>query len=281
MNKYNFGKCVVAAAVFVGSVLASSAVLADVVTIPQSALISSNYYYTDLVGGGLGNVMVTTGGGNAANVGSLSGRNDDGFMKLDLGFNVTFFGATYNSVFINNNGNVSFGNGISAFIPVGLTGATSPVISAFFSDVDTRSSLSGVVQYRSNIANELIVTWDNVGYYSNHGSPLNSFQLVLRGDDYVVPVGEGSIGFFYKDMGWEFTDTSRTAAVGFGDGAGNAKVIEGSNTQGMNAVVDNTHLWFNQNLTPVPDNTVPEPSSIALIGAGLAAVSYLRKKRSV
>ncbi|MCG6967467.1 MAG: hypothetical protein LJE59_13245 [Chromatiaceae bacterium] len=43
-------------------------------------------------------------------------------MGLALGFDLTFFGATYNSLFINNNGNVSFGAGIFAFVPVGPTG---------------------------------------------------------------------------------------------------------------------------------------------------------------
>jgi hypothetical protein len=53
---------------------------------------------------------VTTGGGNGANVGLLTGRNDDGFQgPLNLGFSVDFFGTTYTSLFINNNGNVSFG----------------------------------------------------------------------------------------------------------------------------------------------------------------------------
>lgn len=251
---------------------------AGIVTIPQSALIGSDYYYTDLIGGGLGTTMVTTGGGNAANIGLASGRNDDGFMALGLGFSVSFFGNSYNTIYINNNGNVSFDAGISAYIPQGLTGANSPVISAFFSDVDTRSASSGVVHYRTDIANQLIVTWDQVGYFDSHGSSLNSFQLVLRGAAYNVPVGEGSIGFFYKDMNWENTDTSTTAAVGFGDGAGNAKVLAGSNGDDLNGVVDNHHIWFDPNLAPVP-NEVPEPSSIALVGLGLATSIFLRRKK--
>ena len=44
-------------------------------------------------------------------MGNATGRNDDGYMALSLGFDVTFFGTTYNSLFINNNGNVSFGAG--------------------------------------------------------------------------------------------------------------------------------------------------------------------------
>ena len=87
---------------------------ATLTTIPQSALVASDYYYTDLIGGGIGNVVVTTGGGNAANVGAADGRNDDGFSLVNLGFTINYLGSSYTSLYINNNGNVSFGSGISA-----------------------------------------------------------------------------------------------------------------------------------------------------------------------
>lgn len=263
--------------------LAGGAAQAALITIPATALNDSpgvytaGGYYTDT----LGPNIVTTGGGNAANVGLASGRNDDGFMALSLGFDVTFFGNTYNSLFINNNGNVSFGAGISAYIPSGPTGAAAPIISPFFGDVDTRNADSGVVHYNLT-ADQLIVTWDNVGWYSVHGTPTNSFQLVLRSDDYTVPVGEGLIGFFYETMGWAATDTNTVAAAGFGDGAGNGNTIEGSLLAGLNEVVQDKYLWFNANLDVVPPpNGVPEPGllplmAIGLLGAGLAS----RRKRN-
>jgi MYXO-CTERM domain-containing protein len=252
---------------------------AQALVVPQSALTTSNYYYTDLVGGGLGPNVVTTGGGNAANVGQADGRNDDGYMALNLGFDVSFFGSTYTSLFINNNGNLSFGGGISNYIPTGPTGANEPIISALFADVDTRSPLSGVVHYRTDIPNELIVTWDQVGSFSSHGAALDSFQVVLRGVNYAIPVGEGTIGFFYKQMGWDVADTSATAAVGFGNGAGNSEVLQGSNTPGMAAVLNDEHVWFDQRLAPVPDpSRLPEPTSLALAGLGLAALLRRRGK---
>ena len=104
---------------------------ADVVTIPQSALVPSVNYYTDSVGGGIGSPLVMTGGGNAANVGGM--RNDDGFSgPNDLGFTLNFFGNDYTQFWANNNGNISFNGGIAAFTPSGPQGATQPIISPFF-----------------------------------------------------------------------------------------------------------------------------------------------------
>jgi len=263
---------------FLAACVAASAADAATTVIPQSALTPSTSYYTNT----LGPNIVTTGGGNAANVGAANGRNDDGYMALNLGFNFTLFGTTYDSLYINNNGNLSFGSGISAFVPTGPTGATSPVISAWFGDVDTRNSGSGVVHYNLS-GNELVVTWDNVGYYSSSADKLNSFQIVLRSDDYIIPVGQGQIGFFYKDMGWESTQTSQTAAVGFGDGAGNAEVLEGSTLAGLNRVVANHNIWFDQNLAPVPPVTgaVPEPATWAMMILGFGVVGAGMRRRRV
>lgn len=277
----------------VSVLLLTGRAIAATTTIPDSSLVPSTQLYTSTIGSSIGNIVVMTGGGNASGAGDPSGRNDDGFSgPINLGFTLDFFGTNYTQFWINNNGNVSFGNGISEYTPSGPTGASAPVISPFFADVDTRGANSGVV-HLLQLPNEDIITWDHVGYFDSNDDKLDTFQLVLRGSGYSVPAGQGQIGFFYTTMQWETGDDSggtdgfggTPAAVGFGDGAGNGQILQGSIQNGVSSVVDNHYIWFDLSggvpVNPPPVTSgVPEPSSIALllVGAG-AAVAAVRKRR--
>jgi hypothetical protein len=273
----------------------AATVQAAVITIPKSALLPSTTYYTENIGGGIGTPLVMTGGGNSANVGGM--RNDDGFTgPLPLGFTLNFFGNDYTTFFANNNGNISFQAGIPAFTPTGPQGAPQPIISPFFADVDTRGAGSGLMHLRNDISNQIIVSWDRVGYFNSHDDKLNSFQLVLRGPNYAIPQGEGQIGFFWKTMQWETGDASggtggfggTPAAVGFGDGENNGQILEGSTQPGISAVVNNHHIWFNLSETgvpvvipPVTDNLIPEPSTYLLLGCGLLFFGIRARRREL
>jgi hypothetical protein len=217
-------------------------------------------------------------------------RNDDGFSgPIPLGFSLNFFGHTYTSLFANNNGNISFGNGISAFTPNGPQGAAQPIISPFFADVDTEAAGSGLMSLRNNISNEIFVTWDHVGYFNQHDDKLNSFQFVLRGPGYLVPAGEGRIGFFWKTMQWETGDASggsggfggTPAAVGFGDGQSNGEILQGSIQNGISGEVNDHRLWVDirGGGIPAPIGAVPEPTTLLMLASGLLGLGvYCRKK---
>lgn len=233
----------------------------SVTVYPDSSLQPSTGYYTDEIGGGLGVVMVTTAGGNSPGIGDPTGRNDDGFRgPVDLGFEMEFFGETYSQFFISNNGNISFTAGISAFTPDGPQGQPQPIISIYFADVDTRNPSSGVCYYRID-SEQVIVTWDQVGYYNLNADRRASFQLVLRGPGYVVPPDEGPIGFFWKNVEWEYGTASsgHPAAVGFGDGNANGVILQSSTVSGISDVVSNKKIWWGPDLQPiVPTSSLNE-----------------------
>ena len=95
--------------------------------------------------------------------------NDDGSTGLvGLPFTLNFFGKTYTSLYVNNNGNVTFDGPLADYTPYGLVGTTHVIIAPFFADVDTRGSGSAAVTYGSyDIPNPtkkgFCVNWVNVG----------------------------------------------------------------------------------------------------------------------
>ena len=147
-------------------------------------------------------------------------RNDDGSTgAVPLGFTANFFGTTYTHTFVNNNGNVTFGNRLGTFTPFALNASTPPIIAPFFADVDTGGSASDTVHYSFgpitfNGRPAFCVDWVNVGYYSRHTDKLNSFQLLLvdRSD---VGTGDFDMVFNYDRLLWETGDASGGSG-GFG-----------------------------------------------------------------
>jgi hypothetical protein len=157
-------------------------------------------------------------------------RNDDGSSNvIVLPFNFTMFGNYYNSLYINNNGNVSFGTGYSTFSSTGFPTSNFVMIAPFWADVDTRAAGSGLVYYKMT-ANSLIVKWDHVGYYSNYDDKLNDFQLIISdGTDSLIP-GTNNIAFCYGDMQW----TTGDASSGVGGFGGIPTTVGVNNGDGIN-----------------------------------------------
>jgi len=163
-------------------------------------------------------------------------RNDDSYAN-DISIidvfgteGLDFFGTNYTTISINNNGNITFGgSGLSSFTPWGMQETSAyPMIAAYFADVDTRgyttnvdgpgavtattggtSTGSNLVWYDFDSAGNggkgiLTITWDDVGYYSNHTDKLNAFQMRLIGQG----GGNFDIEFRYEEIDWTTGDAS-------------------------------------------------------------------------
>jgi len=181
--------------------------------------------------------------------------NDDGSTGLvDIGFTLNFGGTTYSRLYVNNNGNVTFGSGLGTFTPFNLTGTTNvPIIAPFFADVDTRAlrdrdlggaprpAALGVTSYASysngvglsadfNGANVFSVTWSDVGYFPSSANLTNTFQLNLidRNNGVGLQAGNFDIEFNYDGIEWETGGASNgvgglggiSARAGYSNGTG-------------------------------------------------------------
>lgn len=144
-------------------------------------------------------------------------RNDDGSTcagsapdvtgRQVLGFTANFFGHEYARVCVNNNGNITFQQGLSTYTPFGLASTTVPIIAPFFADVDTRGTNNGAqpTTFGQGMVGDLPAfgaTWRNVGYYSSHTEHLNTFQVVLISREDIAQ-GDFDIEFNYDSITWE------------------------------------------------------------------------------
>lgn len=153
-------------------------------------------------------------------------RNDDGYTAaIALPFTFSLYGTDQSEVYINNNGNISFGGGFSSFVASGFPVANFPMVAAYWADVDTRGLNSGLVYYRVG-EHEMVVRYNAVGYFANGDDLLNDFQIIISdGTSELVPAGQ-NISFCYGDMQWA------TSGSGFGGSPGNVGANAGD---GVNA----------------------------------------------
>ncbi len=147
---------------------------------------------------------------------------------VPIGFSVTFYGNTYDHLFLNNNGNVTFDSALPTYTPFGLANTTRQIIAAFFADVDTRGGNKFVTFGNDTVDGHPAfgVNWIGVGYFDMKTDKLNSFQLVLidRSDRHA---GDFDIEFNYDKIRWETGDLSggvgglggASAVVGFSNGS--------------------------------------------------------------
>jgi hypothetical protein len=175
---------------------------------------------TACVAGQCGLIRRTFGGATGIGSNCLA-PGDDGFSTVDVAAAFSgalhFYGGTYNTFFVNTNGNITLAARTSTYTPMGFpSAATGPMIAPWWADVDTRG---GGQPTNNSIcigtqAGAVAVTWDNVGYYSAHNNRLNTFQVLLTRAPGAA-AGDFDIDFRYARCEWTTGDASGGAG-GFG-----------------------------------------------------------------
>lgn len=173
---------------------------------------------------------------------SLEANDDLSSEPVPLPFTLDFFGQNYTSLYVNNNGNVTFNGSLSTYTPFGLLGTDSVIIAPFFADVDTRGIGSGLTTYGTTTFGgrpAFCVNWLNVGYFSSQTNKKNSFQLLIVDRSDVGP-GDFDILFNYDQIQWEAGSASggvdglggNSARAGYSNGADSAFELPGSAVNG-------------------------------------------------
>jgi Secretion system C-terminal sorting domain len=128
---------------------------------------------------------------------------------ITLPFNFCFYGNSYSSVYISNNGIVSFTRPIHDFIDSTQQfplGGDTMVIAPFYADANTNNH-EGVVYYKIT-PTHMVVIWDSVRYKGSDVDGWNTFQLIIsNGNDPVLPDGT-NLQFCYPEMQWSCADAS-------------------------------------------------------------------------
>ncbi len=164
----------------------------------------------------------------------LPGNDDNSTGSVPMNLSLNFFGVQVSSVFVNNNGNVTFGSPLGIFTPFPLTSTNVQIIAPYFSDVETDFPTSGLVTYGNDTVNGRTafgVNWPNVEYFGEGPATLlNLFQLVLvdRSD---VGAGNFDIEFNYNQVQWETGDASGGVG-GLGGSSARVGYSNGSQTAG-------------------------------------------------
>jgi len=152
--------------------------------------------------------------------------NDDGSSAaITIPFTFCFYGDTVTTMYINNNGNITFGSSLFSYSSTAFPSSPTQIIAPFWADVDTRSG-NGQVLYKVT-STAIYINWEGVGYFSQQGDKLNTFQLIItNGLD--PAIDGGNVAFCYEDMQWT-TGSASSGVNGFGGTPATAGANKGNN----------------------------------------------------
>lgn len=178
---------------------------------------------------------------------------------------IVFYGETYNAIYVNSNGLLSFLTEIPVFFNIQFP-LDYPVIAPLYTNVDTRAS--GAVYYRETqdvsllqratesvreafsygtdfeATSLFIATWKDVGYHNQGADKVNTFQVVIASDG-----SDSYVEFLYADGGIQWIQgigqssglPDARAQSGLVSGDGRLYTLRGSGTD----QIQNLDKWSN------------------------------------
>jgi hypothetical protein len=203
-------------------------------------------------------VLITDLGGDAGfGTGTLEYNDDGSSGEIDLrpAFpgGLEFFGQHFASLYVNNNGSVTFGGPTGTFTPARFPVEGNRMIAPFWADVDTRGggrpSRNGV--YWDVRPGQVVVTWHNVGYYPQSNDRENTFQLVLLSNELLDQDELWRVQFRYARCEWT-TGSASGGEGGFGGSPAQAgfdagdravyEILPGSGTRAVLRLCDTSNV---------------------------------------
>lgn len=260
-----------------------------------------------LWGGGASSAhaQLLTGLGGEAGFGTgVLDYNDDGSSaEIDLrpAFpnGLEYFGQRFTSFYVNNNGNVTFGQAVGSYTPEAFPIVGTRMIAPFWGDVDTRGGgrpgRNGV--YWDIRPGRVVVTWHNVGYYGTHDDHQNSFQLVIESNAILDQDHIWRVELRYDRCEWTTGDASggqggrggTPAQAGFNAGDGQiARMLPGSRTDAVLALCRQSNVglpgvWIINIYNGMPQEIVPSTGGTQTYdfsgGGGAPATPPRRRRR--
>ncbi|XP_022099265.1 sushi domain-containing protein 2-like [Acanthaster planci] len=242
----------------------------------------------------------------------LTKGNDISSLPLRLRWGLPFYNKKYWSIYINDNGVLSFDNAFNDHseqqnpFPVGPIPANTPgevptqriLIAPFFANVDITQS--GQIYYRQSTEKDLmdrcnaairqhfikfadfqtkfmvIATWVGVGFrgYSGGSAPANTFQVVLATDEF-----ETFAFFRYETIQWTTgTESGGSASTGTG---GKAAIMGFNAGNGENYYTQQEYSGQSDPLKTLPQNTNNDETGMFMYQISRITVQYPLCKQGV
>ncbi len=154
--------------------------------------------------------------------GVMHNMSDDGVVPLALPFPVKFYGVTWNRIYLNANGSVSFNRGFTAYTNASLPRYWAPTIYPFWDDLNDNQG-GDICSYYEPAEGAFIIEWSDVPHH-NLGSS-ESFEVIIY-DPTLFPTanGDATIEVRYHDV-----SAPNSATIGIEAASGNNYIQYGYN----------------------------------------------------